>query len=370
MWSPDSTWDHYSYLSDLYYSLDPDSANPVPVLGIGRLPWSPSQSPTLPNFFAKIMTYESAPSEAWQARVHLIADSTQQFNFGQDFSEPLAILVPAGYTIERDYLDFPPGHEWHGDRNEVLANLQAGSFLANYFGYGSAEQWSETLQLSATAFDSLTNGERMPIFSSGGTIEMTETSLGAIPASLLFNPNGGAIAYFSRSYYAWANASIAYGRSIFRQALSDSVHTVGDIWRRAQYEYAHTFFWMPESWSPSQQTAMESMLLGDPGTRLPQRTAPVDEPAASLPNDMRLEANYPNPFNATTRLTYRLDRAGQVSLKVFDVLGREVAVLSSGMQTAGEHTISWDANGLASGVYFVVLQSGDVRQMQKMVLLK
>ncbi|NUO19426.1 T9SS type A sorting domain-containing protein [bacterium] len=93
-------------------------------------------------------------------------------------------------------------------------------------------------------------------------------------------------------------------------------------------------------------------------------------PTGELPSSIVLHANYPNPFNATTEITFDLPRALQTSLKVYDVLGREVAELAGGMMNAGSHTILYDASGLSSGVYFYRLEAGEFGETRKMVFLK
>ena len=84
----------------------------------------------------------------------------------------------------------------------------------------------------------------------------------------------------------------------------------------------------------------------------------------------RLEQNYPNPFNPTTNITYVLPKAENVSLKVYDVLGREVATLVNEVKPAGAYTVPFNASSLASGVYFYKLQAGSFVQTKKMMLVK
>jgi len=84
----------------------------------------------------------------------------------------------------------------------------------------------------------------------------------------------------------------------------------------------------------------------------------------------RLEQNYPNPFNPTTNITYVIPKAENVSLKVYDVLGREVATLVNEVKPAGVYTVPFNASNLASGVYFYKLQAGSFVQTKKMLLVK
>jgi len=94
---------------------------------------------------------------------------------------------------------------------------------------------------------------------------------------------------------------------------------------------------------------------------------PVEE---ALPTEYALETSYPNPFNPTTTIRFDLPQADHVTLKVYDVQGREVATLVSGSLSAGRHRVAWDANGLASGTYFYQLRAGSFIQTRLMLLLK
>ncbi|MCB2200718.1 T9SS type A sorting domain-containing protein [bacterium] len=88
------------------------------------------------------------------------------------------------------------------------------------------------------------------------------------------------------------------------------------------------------------------------------------------PDQFELGQNYPNPFNPSTQIAFNLRQAGQVKLAVYDLLGREVATLVERGMSAGNHTITFLADDLPSGVYFYKLTSGDVSKVRKMVLMK
>jgi hypothetical protein len=89
-----------------------------------------------------------------------------------------------------------------------------------------------------------------------------------------------------------------------------------------------------------------------------------------VPSQFNLEQNYPNPFNPSTTIGFRIQERGFVSLKVFDVLGREVATLADEVKQPGTYSLQWDASRQASGVYFYKLQAGDFVGLKKLVLLK
>lgn len=84
----------------------------------------------------------------------------------------------------------------------------------------------------------------------------------------------------------------------------------------------------------------------------------------------QLLQNYPNPFNPTTTIKYSIPESGYAILKVYDIIGRDVATLISGYQTKGEHSVVFDAKNLPSGMYFYKLESGNLNKTMKMILLK
>lgn len=88
------------------------------------------------------------------------------------------------------------------------------------------------------------------------------------------------------------------------------------------------------------------------------------------PREFSLEQNYPNPFNPSTEFKYSVATTGLVTIKVFDILGREVATLVNEVKQPGTYTASWNATGFASGVYFTKMQAGSFSAIKKMVLMK
>ena len=89
-----------------------------------------------------------------------------------------------------------------------------------------------------------------------------------------------------------------------------------------------------------------------------------------VPTNHVLMQNYPNPFNPTTTIQYSIPKDARVSLVVYDVLGRQVAVLESEVKPAGSYTVSFDASRLASGVYMYRLQADYFTMIRKMLVVK
>ncbi|MDI6802433.1 MAG: T9SS type A sorting domain-containing protein [Bacteroidota bacterium] len=99
-------------------------------------------------------------------------------------------------------------------------------------------------------------------------------------------------------------------------------------------------------------------------------TSVQEVPNASLPTQYQLTNNYPNPFNPTTVIEYALPREEFVTLKIYNIIGQEVAILKNEVQKAGTYRVNFDGSKLASGVYFYRLQTSSFTQIKKMALVK
>ncbi|MBE0538437.1 MAG: T9SS type A sorting domain-containing protein [Ignavibacterium sp.] len=96
----------------------------------------------------------------------------------------------------------------------------------------------------------------------------------------------------------------------------------------------------------------------------------VEEPNSFIPENFSLFQNYPNPFNPSTKISWQSPVSSHQSLKIFDVLGNEVATLINEYKSAGSYEIDFNASSLSSGIYFYRLQAGSFVQSKKMVLIK
>jgi len=90
----------------------------------------------------------------------------------------------------------------------------------------------------------------------------------------------------------------------------------------------------------------------------------------AIPTEFSLSQNYPNPFNPSTTIEFSLPKEADVILKVYNLLGQEVATLLSTQMKAGYHKVKFDASGISSGVYLYKIQSGDFSAVKKLILLK
>ncbi|RKX17056.1 MAG: hypothetical protein DRP26_07605, partial [Candidatus Zixiibacteriota bacterium] len=96
----------------------------------------------------------------------------------------------------------------------------------------------------------------------------------------------------------------------------------------------------------------------------------IDNQVIEVPSRFILAQNYPNPFNAYTTIRYNLPKETDVTIDIYDILGRKVTMLQNGLQQAGYHQVIWDADDKSTGIYFYKIQTGDFVETKKMLLVK
>ena len=114
--------------------------------------------------------------------------------------------------------------------------------------------------------------------------------------------------------------------------------------------------------------------VGDYGTLLRTTNGGVTfigkENNITNPNEFILSQNYPNPFNPNTTINYSLPKQSNVTIKVYNILGKEVLTLVNENKPRGNYSVEVNANNLSSGVYFYRLSTGQFAQVKKMILIK
>ncbi len=130
-----------------------------------------------------------------------------------------------------------------------------------------------------------------------------------------------------------------------------------------EMEYATTYYWKVDERNNA------GMAPGPVWSFFTHILAADDWPAG-VPRELALGPAYPNPFNATLSIPFALPKAAEVRLELFDITGRQRAVLAEGMYTAGTHRVQWNAEAVGSGVYLVRLIAGDRSVTTKVVAMK
>ena len=90
----------------------------------------------------------------------------------------------------------------------------------------------------------------------------------------------------------------------------------------------------------------------------------------TIPAQFTLQQNFPNPFNPSTKITYSIPKANFITIRIYDMIGREVQLLVNEFQNRGTYTINFDAEKLSSGIYLYRLQAGKFSTTKKMLLVR
>ena len=180
-------------------------------------------------------------------------------------------------------------------------------------------------------------------------------------------------------YKWWNNADIDWSyepEAGFKQTwplLENLAYTDSELLTAAMGGYPlGDLNWFPdkyEQWKANQR-AKEWATINNWLTYGSPNPSSVKELPGALPNNYVLEQNYPNPFNPVTNIKYSIPKAGFVTLKVYNLLGQEVATIFEGNQNAGNYIATFDASNLSSGVYMYRLESENVSITKKLVLIK
>jgi len=116
-----------------------------------------------------------------------------------------------------------------------------------------------------------------------------------------------------------------------------------------------------------QSPCLASGRYGDDRGALPLVTSIDDD---IIPKSFFVAHNYPNPFNVSTTIRYSLSSEADITIEIYDLMGRKIDVLFNGNQQAGEHSIIWNAAEVSSGVYFYNINAGDYNISKRCLLLK
>lgn len=174
------------------------------------------------------------------------------------------------------------------------------------------------------------------------------------------------------------------GRTFRLQSVPDSLSfqiemTLGDLSKSEFWRFnpdQNSYYWgvrysfgveRPNSW----QAYKEKYFLCNysTGVVLQSQTVGVED-EIFVPGKFLLEQNYPNPFNPATVINYQLPVTHNVSVKIYNILGKEIATLVNEVQSAGKYSVTWNSTNMPSGIYFYRLQAGTFTQVKKMLLLK
>jgi len=252
----------------------------------------------------------------------------------------------------------------YGLHNSILMGWPVGIYIDGKNTASAAQGDTVTLRNSILAgnkknFDTTSSNGTFDINAWGTNAAKGNTLLAEPADAMLMNPfdqnnpeflpKDGSQALNGASFVHARVADPFFTATTFRGAMGKNDWTRGwAVWNPQQLTYG-----APYVVDPFISTSIKNQVV-----------------ANAVPEYYTLSQNYPNPFNPTTTINFSIPNAGNVSLKVYDMVGREVATLANSYTNAGSYAVTFEASDLASGIYFYKLQSGNFVQIKKMMLLK
>jgi hypothetical protein len=273
----------------------------------------------------------------YDANGYMVTYSYQQWQNGQLTTSSFRYTwtYDAGgheLTLLNEHWD---GGQWASSYRDTYTYDESGHWITELYEMWS-QQWTNSALYSAT-YDA--NGHQLTwLYERWNNDEWTNYERD----TLTYDANGNQILYLHQAWTdsSWAT-SIGDGSNDYSESVS-SIHGYDFSYRGCRVSYVYS---------------------------LTEITA-VPSGKDNLPNGFSLGQNYPNPFNPMTTITYQLPKSSHVTLKVYDVLGREVATLADENKTAGAYQTTFDGSRFSSGVYFYRIQAGDFTATKKFTLMK
>ncbi|MBI5216516.1 MAG: T9SS type A sorting domain-containing protein [Ignavibacteriae bacterium] len=231
------------------------------------------------------------------------------------------------------------------DANSPAFYYQAGYVMSdslwNRYGYWVKFPFADTLLV----LGDMVNSDSIPVLSAWNLIgsisdTVSVASIGSVPPGLV-----------TSSFFGYSNG----------YEIADSIKPAKAYWVKANQN--GTLFL-------NSTTTSSNKISIVPTDEPPPAPPEISSTNSPLPTHNSLLQNYPNPFNPTTNFGFRIVNFGLVTLKVFDVLGREVATLVNGNLHSGIYNVSWDASGQPSGVYYYKLQTEKFTETKKLLLAR
>lgn len=299
-----------------------------------------------------------------------------------------------GYTESADFPVTPGAYDTtHGgywpDAFVTKMNGTGSSLLYSTFLGGSYdEDWGHSIAMDDSAYIYLTGYTLSqdfpatpnafdPTYNGGyGDAFVTKLDLEVCPVPVILTSFQASSGYgFITLDWVTASEVNCHRWEVYRGQQKDGEYKkIGNLSGHGSTETEHTYRWVDRQISTGKTYFYRLKQVDFDGSTLLSDIVSVTA-GSTVPGNYALHQNSPNPFNASTSISYQIPRATGVSLKVFNVFGQEVQTLVNERQWAGSYSVSWDGSNedgqaMASGIYFCRLQAGEFAETVKMVLLR
>ncbi len=356
------SYDEDSVAIDDYYAINKYQDDQYPDIAIGRFPASTKQQ--LANMIHKTIYFETKLKRADYPIDFLgIADYRKNESvFEYQANDFVQNYLPDYYSYKR--IDRRSDSPYHGTRDDIINDINQGTLFLSFYGHGNPFIWGDTSFFDISDLERITSNGLPFVFTgltSSQSFDLPDTM--SIVEKFLCKPNGGAVISFASVGLNYTVTNNNMIDSLYKTIFNNPTLTVGKM-------IEHVKRTMSISDSPDDMILRFS-LLGDPALKFPQDIVTGFQTSmAALPNSFVLNQNFPNPFNASTKISFDLHTSGRVRITVYDVNGARIGVLMSGYFKAGHHEFIWNPVNLASGMYLIRMEFNKRSAIIKTLYLK
>lgn len=170
----------------------------------------------------------------------------------------------------------------------------------------------------------------------------------------------------ARTYELQVSTSSTFATlALSRSSIDSTYHDISRFATSSHLASNTTYFWRVRAVNPTGTGGWSTVWNFTTSTTVGVKEAPI-----ATPQVYTLDQNYPNPFNPSTTIAFQVPMASHVTLKIYDLLGKEIVTLVNEQKSPGAHQVRFDAAGLSGSVYFYRMQAGQFTQTRKLLLLR
>ena len=347
---------------DEWYAVNSYESDTAPDIALGRFPIDNEQE--LNNIISKSIYFEdSLTSKYYPSDFLFLTDKTDSELFEQSANKFISSTLPISFS--KNIIFAGQDSTIGTTRIHLIDALNNGTIFLSYYGHGAPDRWSKYNIFDFEDIDSLKVNNLPFIFTAAACDQPFDfPGDSSIVKKLIALYGSGTVASVASTGLNYLTNGSDFLTTFYNNLFSRQDVAIGDaiLQTKLQLEtYNYSADVIPRRYT----------LLGDPALKLPSNTITgVTMNHEKIPDSYSLKQNFPNPFNPSTIINYSIPKAGFVTIKIYDLLGREVATPVNEEKQPGNYSVHFDGSELSSEIYFYTLKAGNFYQTKKMILLK
>jgi hypothetical protein len=362
MFSGDLELHEDSVSIDEWYAVNLYQTDTKPDVEIGRFPVDNEQE--LNNIISKTIFFEDSLSfEDYPSDFLFLTDKTDSSLFQNRANEFISTDLPSNFSMKKIFASSDSTIK--ETSTNFIDAINKGTLFLSYYGHGAPDKWSIYNIFTFGDVDSL-KANNLPFIYTSAACDQSFDPLNdsSIAKGFIIYPGSGTVASVNSTGLNELFQGSNFLSKFYSYFLSKPGITIGDAVLQTKLDLEGGNDGIDDI--PRRYT-----LLGDPALTLPLNTVTqIVNMLKDIPNSYSIQQNYPNPFNPSTTISYSIPKAGYVTIKVYDILGKEISTLVNEEKSIGSYEVRFNGANLSSGVYFYRMKAGGFIEVKKLMLMK